>query len=135
MHMVNICPVCGYPLQWPAADFHICPSCGTEFGYDDAGRSHADLRAAWIQGGSQWWSTSTPPPTNWNATVQLENLDLCSNSLERALYGTLHSTASYKQAAPGLFTEIISEKNGHQQGEARPGLTEGPSSFQKAFAA
>jgi predicted RNA-binding Zn-ribbon protein involved in translation (DUF1610 family) len=45
MHNNNMytCPVCGFQgLSEPAYDehyctfFEICPSCGTEFGYDDA---------------------------------------------------------------------------------------------------
>lgn len=51
----NICPVCGY-LGCLIEDWHICPCCGTEFGYDDAGRTHAELRRRWIDGGMKWWS-------------------------------------------------------------------------------
>ena len=72
--MVNICPVCGYQMAWPPIDFHVCPSCGTEFGYDDAGRSHVDLRSRWLEEGARWWSTNAPPPANWDPYVQLDNL-------------------------------------------------------------
>jgi len=58
----NVCPVCGYFLEHPPADFTICPSCRTEFGYDDAGRTHAELRDSWLRGGAQWWSESVPKP-------------------------------------------------------------------------
>jgi hypothetical protein len=78
------CPVCGYAnLDEPAwVDGHpsedICPSCGTQFGYDDArghdaaGRHvvHLELRANWVAGGCRWWS-SQPPPTDWNPQRQL----------------------------------------------------------------
>ncbi len=74
--MVNIyiCPVCGYRMRYPPSDFHICPSCGTEFGYDDAGRSHEDLRAIWLRSGAHWWSSAEPPPPNWDAYTQLNTL-------------------------------------------------------------
>src|ERR1700722_1795355 len=47
--MGHNCPVCGYAkLAEPpydktgCASFEICPSCGIEFGYHDASKSHAD---------------------------------------------------------------------------------------------
>lgn len=72
--MVNICPVCGFLMRYPARDWNICPSCGTEFGYDDAGRTHAELRHAWIDRGMQWWSPVESPPDGWNALEQLNNV-------------------------------------------------------------
>ena len=66
------CPVCGYKkLTEPPRNFSICPSCGTEFGYDDAKRSHAELRTRWIEAGGQWFSRATHPPQNWNPFRQL----------------------------------------------------------------
>jgi hypothetical protein len=63
------CPVCDFDgLSEPpydecgCASFEICPSCGTEFGYDDAKRSHDDHRNAWIAAGKPWWSRTTRPP-------------------------------------------------------------------------
>lgn len=112
--MVNICPVCGYPLQWPPIDFHICPSCGTEFGYDDAGHSHADLRARWLESGAHWWSTNTLPPANWNPDVQLDNLIVGS-------FPAAFHTGRYNQAPPtGLF-ELIGS-GAQQQGATKAGL-------------
>lgn len=56
------CPVCDYAGldEDPALQrFNICPRCGTEFGYDDAGPNREDrlseLRAIWIEGGARWW--------------------------------------------------------------------------------
>ena len=44
-----ICPVCGYDrLEEPPKNFSICPSCGTEFEFDDTFQTHAQLRAAWL---------------------------------------------------------------------------------------
>jgi hypothetical protein len=65
------CLVCGYGLAKPAADFTICPSCGVEFGYSDAGVSHRDLRLEWIEFGCPWTSTSVLPPIGWIAYAQL----------------------------------------------------------------
>lgn len=77
--MTFSCPVCGFDgLGAPhrdrlgCASFDICPCCGTEFGYDDASRSHADLRRAWRQGGARWRSRSSPPPAGWNPAEQMK---------------------------------------------------------------
>lgn len=70
--MSYTCPVCGYAaLPEPPDNFSICPSCGTEFGYDDTSASHATLRRAWIKQGFTWFSRSRPTPPNWNAWKQL----------------------------------------------------------------
>jgi hypothetical protein len=58
----------------PPSDYHICPSCGTEFGYDDAGRSYAELRTNWLRGGAKWWSPVDPQPDHWDGFVQVSNL-------------------------------------------------------------
>ena len=74
------CPVCGYDgLDEPAyangcASFEICPSCGTQFGYEDVSRSHEELRQAWIESGCQWWSKNAPRPAGWDPTLQLSKL-------------------------------------------------------------
>jgi hypothetical protein len=65
------CPVCAYALDSPAADFTICPSCGVEFGYSDAGTTYQVLRKEWIQFGAQWSSPVVAPPSNWNQWSQL----------------------------------------------------------------
>lgn len=45
--MTYRCPVCAYDaLTTAPVDLSICPSCGTQFGYDDVGRSHKELREA-----------------------------------------------------------------------------------------
>jgi hypothetical protein len=69
--MVNICPVCGYQMLYPPTDHHICPSCGTEFGYDDAGTTYEDLRLRWLRNGANWWSPVDQPPPGWNPISQL----------------------------------------------------------------
>lgn len=66
------CPVCAFGgLEYPAEDFTICPCCGTEFGYHDTIRSHAELRAEWIRRGAHWHSRVIRPPMLWNAWDQL----------------------------------------------------------------
>ena len=81
-HELFICPVCGYNgLEEPAytdgvASFVICPSCGTEFGYDDATTSHAVLRQKWIEYGMRWWLEQFSPPHGWNPVEQLKRAGL-----------------------------------------------------------
>ncbi len=72
------CPVCGFAaLTEPHVDpmgspsYAICPCCGIEFGNDDENRTHVQLRAEWLAKGSPWWSERQPPPSNWNASEQL----------------------------------------------------------------
>lgn len=70
---MHICPVCGYDrLTESPGDFTICPSCGTEFGYDDAFHSHPQLRDRWIRRGMRWWSPVDPQPENWDPSKQVD---------------------------------------------------------------
>lgn len=72
---MHTCPVCGYDrLTEPPATFTICPSCGTEFEYDDVRRTHAELRRLWLAGGAHWWSTVDPVPANWDAQIQVNRV-------------------------------------------------------------
>lgn len=66
------CPVCGFQMDYPAKDYHICPCCGNEFGYNDFSRSHAELRKDWIEAGMPWFSDSNNQPEGWNPTEQLK---------------------------------------------------------------
>jgi hypothetical protein len=75
-----LCPVCGYPnLDYPAMDplsgnpsFDICPSCGCEFGYDDATIQVKDsYRKRWIKNGAVWFKPELKPQ-NWSLRDQLE---------------------------------------------------------------
>lgn len=67
--MPYTCPVCGYPkLSYPPEDYEICPSCGTEFEYHDARRSHEALTAIWMSAGMTWHSRVIPKPDNWDHT-------------------------------------------------------------------
>ncbi len=71
---MHTCPVCGYDrLQYPADDGVICPSCGTQFGYTDAGVSHDELFREWLLGGAHWQSRVIPPPLGWNRDEQIRN--------------------------------------------------------------
>ena len=73
--MTYTCPVCGYPglRSNPAEEDHfICPSCGTEFGYDDSSVSHRVLRNEWLQAGAPWFSAYSPRPSIfWNGFRQV----------------------------------------------------------------
>jgi hypothetical protein len=70
---MNICPVCGFAMRYPPRDWHICPSCGTEFGYEDVGRTFADLREQWLRSGPTWWSPVDPQPEHWDPIQQMVN--------------------------------------------------------------
>jgi hypothetical protein len=71
---MNTCPVCGYDrLQYPPDDHNICPSCGTQFGYTDAGVSHDELFSEWLLGGAHWQSRVIQPPPDWNRYEQIKN--------------------------------------------------------------
>src|SRR5438105_10162934 len=65
------CPVCAYGMEDPAIDYHICPCCGTEFGYHDVGRTPSDIRAEWLRSGANWWSPVDARPDGWNPYAQL----------------------------------------------------------------
>ena len=61
-----------YPkMPYPPRDYHICPCCGTEFGNDDADRSHEELREEWLSAGARWFFGN--PPQHWNPLQQLLN--------------------------------------------------------------
>lgn len=67
----HICPVCGYHMEDPPERHNICPSCGTEFGYHDSGRTHEQLRRLWACSGASWWSPVDLKPNNWDPCKQL----------------------------------------------------------------
>jgi len=56
-------------LPYPAADYHICPCCSTEFGNDDAEFSYEQLREMWVAGGANWFFGRAPE--GWNPWKQL----------------------------------------------------------------
>lgn len=88
--MPYICPVCAYAgLPEPPSNFSICPSCGTEFGFDDSKLSHQSLRETWISEGAPWFSRARPHPAGWNPWLQL---------IEGGYWGALPWTA---RIAPG----------------------------------
>jgi hypothetical protein len=68
----HTCPVCGFDnLPYPPENHNICPCCGTQFGYDDATKSHEELRLLWLESGANWWSETQAPPLGWDPIVQL----------------------------------------------------------------
>lgn len=76
------CPVCGFhdaklpPFEDGQNNWYqeICPSCGTQFGYDDASLSHQALRLRWIENGAKW-SSSAPAPIGFDGLLQLRAAD------------------------------------------------------------
>jgi hypothetical protein len=82
--MANRCPVCGFVLEVPAwdergASDEICPSCGIQFGYDDAAGGSIEhrqevyeaWRQRWIEEGMPWRSVGSDPPANRDPKAQL----------------------------------------------------------------
>lgn len=78
------CPVCGYSkLHHPARDpntgdpsFEICPSCGCEFGYDDATQSAIEkYRSNWISRGAPWFRPEFRPE-NWSLKRQVKRVGI-----------------------------------------------------------
>jgi len=69
--MIYPCPTCGYPFKEPFEDSDICPSCGTQFGYSDSGRTYLELRESWVRLGAPWHSRVVAKPRGWNPWLQL----------------------------------------------------------------
>lgn len=88
---MNKCPLCGYDGLHEAAydrsgcsSFEICRSCGTEFGYQDARRSHKSLRSEWMAKGMPWHSSVKAPPPGWDPAKQLRSVTNHSNQATAA---------------------------------------------------
>ncbi len=94
MKMTYTCPVCGYSMPDPPRDNNICPSCGVEFGYSDAGRSFDDLRREWIRIGMPWHSRFYRPPQGWSPQLQL---------LQSGLLPVRISGIAEEEVAPDVF--------------------------------
>lgn len=103
---MQICPVCGYDrLTEPPLNFTICPSCGTEFEYDDAFASHAELRANWLRNGAPWWSPVDPRPDNWDPYLQ-------ADAVASSLWDLLRAPMANHQGSTSL--ENITNAARHQ---------------------
>jgi hypothetical protein len=76
----NTCPVCGYWMEVPPADYNICSSCGTEF-TPFVGDFKA-LREAWVETGTPWWSQYNAKPEDWNPWLQMHRLSLNATTLQ-----------------------------------------------------
>ena len=76
----HTCPVCGYSgdTEFYPHDNQICGCCGTEFGYDDQGLSHRQLRALWVSSGFPWFDAQEARPARWNPYRQLVAAGLVS---------------------------------------------------------
>ena len=84
--MKYLCPVCGYyELDEPPSDWNICDSCGTEFGYHDARKTHSELRDLWIASGAVWHSIDYKSPQFWSPEKQLANVNYTLSNAEKRL--------------------------------------------------
>jgi hypothetical protein len=86
--MTYVCPACGYdglnepPWKDGSPSDDICPSCGIQFGYEDAAggdeearkRIYAEWRERWRAGGMRWWSPGEGPPSGWDPISQLRRV-------------------------------------------------------------
>src|SRR5271167_4695368 len=103
--MRYICPVCGFAdLENPPRDHVICPSCGTQFGYDDVTRSYEKLRDAWVSRGARWFS-GYPPPL-WNPWRQLAEARLFPFSVEVHLSQSFVAYGASVAQAPEIFVHF-----------------------------
>lgn len=83
------CLVCLYPAMDEAPrNYAICPCCGTEFGLDDDGVSHAELRARWVENHCPWFSNYTRPPSEWNPASQLGVRSIASAPSKRSNFSS-----------------------------------------------
>ncbi len=71
-----VCPVCGFWMDEPAADWNICSCCGCEFENHDRNATVEQIRAAWVANGMKWWSIYMSPPDGWDPVAQLAVLEL-----------------------------------------------------------
>ena len=82
-----LCPVCGFRLDQPAwtgdgPSDDICPSCGIQFGDNDAvwrdpqrrQEIYRTWRERWVAGGMKWDCDVIPKPADWNPEEQLKRL-------------------------------------------------------------
>lgn len=92
------CTVCGFDgLKRFPADHVICPCCGTQFGYTDAGplaeaEMHALLRERWISSGSRWYSRVIHPPQDWDPLEQLNAAGFLSETSKETNRRVQHAT-------------------------------------------
>lgn len=106
----NVCPVCGYEMEDPAADYNTCPSCGTEFGLHDINAAIEELRASWIKTGPKWWSTTDPQPERWNPFFQLARLHSDAGTVlaaRRVFIIETKATQQFNQAEEAMRTAVL----------------------------
>jgi hypothetical protein len=63
-------------MPFPPEDNSICSCCGTEFGYDDANKTYAEIAQNWTRHGAKWFSSYVTPPAHWNPWLQLIDAQL-----------------------------------------------------------
>jgi hypothetical protein len=81
------CPVCGYDLGFEpwregTPSDEIYPSCGIQFGYDDAAGGDPESRASvyrrwreeWVGSGMPWRSAGVSAPDGWDSEAQLREV-------------------------------------------------------------
>jgi hypothetical protein len=107
--MKYVCPVCGYrELPSPPVDmsYEICPSCGTEFGYNDFRRSHNDLMMDWVRGGMRWHASWQPQPPDWKPRQQLLQHVIPSARAESGTLQMFETTSSVAATEQKVQTSV-----------------------------
>lgn len=69
-------------MDYPATDCNICPSCGVEFGIDDAIYGINELRQSWFDRGMTWTSQVIPRPADYRPLDQMKNFDVVAVSTQ-----------------------------------------------------
>src|ERR1051325_6379002 len=102
--MTYKCPVCGFDrMTKPAQNYHICPSCGTEFEADDFLTPRPALRAQWIDKGMPGSGRSTVKPRDWSPYHQLIIAGFGSDLTDSPRFDT---DLEFRYAVNRAFSEV-----------------------------
>jgi hypothetical protein len=118
-----ICPVCGYEkLLQPVEENPICPSCYTEFGFDDEKQTFQKLRQNWIDAGMPWKAINVEPaPDDWNPIKQLRNIGVTLKDI-RAVNAVDNDDNSIHFVVEEIMRRMTSEQSMARLIASRPKL-------------
>lgn len=120
--MSYVCPVCYFDKLEEAPlpnSYEICPSCGTEFGYDDINTTFTELRMNWITSGMHWWSNDVEPPKDWDPIQQLSRITNRNLNLVTEKRSVVHLQVTNCDLSPisNNITQAIREASDRVCGE------------------
>jgi transcriptional regulator with XRE-family HTH domain len=100
----EVCPVCGYDeMPYSPVPENICPSCGTQFGFDDHYHSPRELRSAWIDKNFPFFSDTRRPPKEWSPYRQLIIAD---HGADLIAHPRFRADLAYRSAVNKAFSEV-----------------------------